>query len=214
MATDVDEANSTIDDQAPPESKVLPRNSRAWPEDSNCSMICATCGATPMECRFRVLPSVPPQCYGHHKLRAGDTRYVLGSSSETPVWSTDLARLWPPIFEDVGPTQEPVLHLSVFADGEIGQVGSQVEGVGRGLGNAPLRDDDADEVMWCDVERRVEAPDPGRGGPHSGPAEHFVLVPFLNDDVLAPRDSQVDSRRRCGNHEGDSRSLTGERQTY
>src|SRR5665647_760299 len=87
-------------------------------------------------------------------------------------------------------------------------------GVGRRLRDTSLGDDDADEVMWCDIEGRVVASYSCRGSPHSGPAEHFVLVPFLDDDVFAPRDAQVDSRGRRGNDEGDPRSLTGKCQTH
>jgi len=86
-------------------------------------------------------------------------------------------------------------------------------GVGRRLGDTPLGDDDADEVVWCDIERWVEAPDPRRSRPHPGQGEHLVLVPFLDHDVLAPPDGQVDRGGRRGHDEGDPGSLTGERQT-
>ena len=86
--------------------------------------------------------------------------------------------------------------------------------MGRRLGDAVLGDHDADQVVWRDVERRVEALDPGRGHPDSGHAEHLVLVPFLDDDVLAPLDGQVDRGGRRGNNEGDARPLTGQRQTH
>ena len=70
-------------------------------------------------------------------------------------------------------------------------------GVGRRLGDTALGDDDADQVVRGDIERRVEPPDPRRGRPHSGDREHLVLVPFLDDDVLAPLDGQVDRGSEC-----------------